>query len=465
VGGDVMLWAHHLATRWMAAFRSPRDCYVGFAAAFMLTGAQMSAMGVNHNVDWVLAALILAGVTSFAAMSGAGASTGGRPPGFGLARSEARDVPNPTLPLDPGVRALMEALAGVGVVAVWQTLLVVIAPLSRSLVPIDLVGSGVGSLSGTFATWCVIVPGAMAWLLPAHSQVVSLLRGVTVTILAAAAFVISFSSMPWAIDLAVALVATLLATARVAVIPGPFTRLGRPSDARTAGGPQHREGRSRALAAVMFRQSRAPLAQLWWDACLGPLRSGKPALIACAACFIVGGALARAHIGSEMLAGSVTTIAPLLVASWLALHVLGTPATTAGGGVRAGLFGGIGHAWTRLPLRREWVIRTFYGHGLIVGLTFVALSLIGLKITGSPPLFAGGIPGEPFSWIPLLCAVPPFAGVMACAAAGDRVRGFISLVSLVLILTALPYNSTPLGAACALTGGLPPLVHLFNVRR
>lgn len=459
-----MLWAHHLATRWMAAFRSPRDCYVGFAAAFMLTGAQMSARWVNHNVDWVFAALTLSAVTSFVAMSGAGASTGGRPPGFGSARSEARDIPNPTLPLDPGVRALMEALAGVGVMAVWQTLLVVIAPLSRSLVPIDLGGSGLGSLSGTFATWCVIVPGAMAWLLPAQSQVVNLLRGVTVMMLAATAFEISVSSMPWAIDLTVALVAVLLATARVAMIPGPFNRLVRRSDARTTSRPDHRAGGSLAKRRdVMFRESRAPLAQLWRDACLGPLRSGKLPFVACAACFLAVGALARAHIGSEMLAGFVTTLGPLLVAVWLALHALGTPTTTAGRGVRAGLFSGdIGLAWTSLPLRREWVMRAFYMHGIMTGLTFVALSLLAFTITGSPPLFE--IPGEPFSWIPFLCAVPPFAGVMTCQAAGDPVRGVISAASLFLVWTALPYDSAPFAVAFALTGGVPPLVHLFNRR-
>jgi hypothetical protein len=451
---------------------------MGFGAAFMLHATPMTARWL-HGIDGVCyVALTFVAVSSFVAVSGAGASTSRRPPGFGSARSETWDIPHPMLPLRPEVRALTEAIAGVGVLAVFQTLLVAIAPLVRYLVPFNLGDSVFGSLSGTIATWCVLVPGTMAWLLPAQSQVINLLRGLAVTVLAAVIFVISLTSMPLAIDLAVGLIAVALTTARVAMIAGPFMRKGalsvgqgflvRRSDARTTtSSPERRAGGSRANErSVMFRASRSPLAQLWRDACLGPLRSAKLPVMISAAGLVMAGAIARTHAGPEMLAAFVASMVPLLAAFWLAWHVLGTPTTTAGRGVAPGWFSGdIGLAWTRLPLRREWVMRAFYFHGVMTGLTFLALSLLGLAITGFPPLFVGGIPGEPFSWIPLLCAVPPLAGLMTCAAAGDRVRGSISLTSFAFIVIALPYNSTPIAAACGLAGGLPPLVHLFNARR
>lgn len=454
MGGAVMLWAHHLATRWAEAFRSPRACLGGLCAAFMLTVTPVKPWWLN-GIDGVLTAgMPLFIVAWFMAALGAGRSTSGRFPSFGTSvRSEMRDIPNASLPLDPGTRALAEALAGVGVLAVWQTLLIVIAPLLNPLFHLDLGSSVFSSLSGTFATWCVLVPCAMAWLLPSHTQVVNLLRGATVTVLAVAAFVISLGSMPLAIDMAVGLVAALLATARVAMIPGPFTLRG----------VLHAGGSRAEPRAVMFRQPRAPLARLWRDAILGPLRSGTLPLVACAACFMVIGALMRARLGSEMFAGFITTMGPVLVAGWLALHPLGTPLTTVGRGVRAGLFGGeTALAWTRLPLRRVWVMRAFYVHGMMAGLTFFALSVLGSKTTGPLPVF--NIPGEPFRWIPYLCAVPPAAGVMTCMAAADPVRGVVSLVSLFLIQTTVPYDSMLSAAMFALAGGLPPLVHLFDGR-
>jgi hypothetical protein len=449
-----MLWAHHLATRWAAAFRSPRECLVGVCAAFMLTNGPVKPWWLNGIGGLLSAGMPLLLVTWFMAGSCAGRGTSGRFPSFGTSvRSEMRDIPNASLPLDPGTRALAEALAGVGILAVWQTLLVVLAPLLNPLFHLDLGNSVFASLSGTFATWCVLVPCAMAWLLPSQTQVVNLLRGATVTVLAVDAFVMSLGSMPLAIDIAVGLVAALLATARVAMIPGPFTLRG----------VLHAGGSRAQQRAVMFRQPRAPLARLWRDTILGPLRSGTLPLVACAACFMVVGALARAHLGPERFAAFVTTMGPLLVAGWLALHPLGTPLTTVGRGARTGLFGGdTALAWTRLPLRRVWVMRAFYVHGMMAGLTFFALSVLGSRTTGSLSVFS--IPGEPFRWFPYLCAVPPAAGAMTCMAAGDPVRGVVSVVSLFLIQTTVPYGSMLSAAMFALAGGLPPLVHLFDGR-
>ncbi len=450
-------WAHHLASRWTAAFRTPMACFVAIGAAFFVTGIPAKTLSDPDYAasKWPsveLAAMFLLTASSFVAASGAGRSSSGRFPGFLPGRGQPRDWPNPALPLGPGVRALVEALAGFGAMVIWQVVLIEADPFSVFPGPKNFGLSLPAWLSVFAATWCVIVPAAMVWLLPARSRVVSLLRGLIVTILATVALAMPFNSVPVVLVFAAALVAALLATARIAMIPGPFTLAARSS------GP-----------AVMFREPRAPLAQLWRDACLWPVREGKPMFIIAAACFVPAAALSRAHVAPDMLVYLLTMVSLMSVAITLAMYPLGTHAIAAGQGVAASLFNGnIGRAWIGLPLRREWVTRSFYVHGLIAGLTFVALNYLGMRITGGPAFFSIEVTSGAIDWVALLCAVPPFAGFLTCRAAGDRVRGAISLVSLVLILAGLPFMLTAnrhallaLTVVLAVAGGAPPIVHLF----
>lgn len=419
----------------------------------------MHDMHGTHAVTWSLvivpATMFFVTASLIVAELGAGARSGVRFSGF--LGTEMRDWPNPALPLASAVRVLMEALAGFGVMVAWYV------PVAGALVFVGL-STGWNAPGTSFPGWlferasvatlCVILPGALAWLLPARNRLIHVLRGAIVAILATAPIAIPIHSVPQVVVLASALVAGLLATARVAMIPGPFTR------AWPSSGPS-----------VKFRASRPPLAQFCRDGWLGPLRATAPAIIISVACLILTFALARAHIGPQMLVDVLGGATVVMVGTTLFLFPLGTGFRTTADRGAAGLFSGnMGLAWTSLPLRREWVMRAVYLHGFVVGLAFVALNLLGVKMTGGLAFFGPGLADDPIGWVLFLCAVPPLAGFMTCRAAGDKVRGAISLTSLVVIwLGAISFDlakhvALVLAMVLAVAGGGPPLVHGFRRR-
>lgn len=448
-------WAHHLASRWTAAFRTPISCYVGFASAFMLTSPSLPATAVGEWPDirtrsiFAVTIFFTVFVTSaFVAVLGGGRTGGNAFPGFmGVSRGGIRDWPDAALPLAPGARALVEALAGVGAMAVWLAALAAFGPLASAL-GLDVDGSLPADVSRS-AAWSVIVsapmlvPCAMAALLPARSQVIGVLRAVAVA--AVAAFVTTVGLLPLALGCAAGMAAALWATARVALIPGPIAL---PS--RDAAGPGQ-----------LSRASRPPLAQLWRDACLRPLRVTRWMLVAAAACFGLAAALTRAGAGWEVAAVALVGMPPFLVAAVLAWCPLGTFPDRRGA---VGPFADPnGSAWLELPLRREWVMRAFYAHGVVTGLVFVALTVLGRRITGGGVLLA---PDVPAGWAGLLCGVPPFAGFLTCRATGDRLRGAISLACFLLVAFLVTDERLALAplALLAAVGGVPPLVHLLDRR-
>jgi hypothetical protein len=124
-------------------------------------------------------------------------------------------------------------------------------------------------------------------------------------------------------------------------------------------------------------------------------------------------------------------------------------------------------AWSGLPVPRTTVLRAVYAHGWVAGgLVWLLVCLYTVLNRGGP-------------WLPLfeLPGVVLAAAVVLCAAVGDRWRGSLALVSLVLFqlgvpmgLAAadstlslhLPKGAILMGAAylLALVGGVPSLVHL-----
>lgn len=229
---------------------------------------------------------------------------------------------------------------------------------------------------------------------------------------------------------------------------------------------------------ALARPPRDPMAQLRRDQWQRPLLLLWP-LIAGVALLSVGGLLldrfvgigqlARAGIGGLCFGGMLQIIfVPMGINLFKGDQVWSTASF---------LKGSFAEAWAVLPVRRETVVRGVWLHGLIVsaGLVVAVIAhqrLARLMGVGDENLL-------PFFLVPMLAAVPILAGLMACVAIGDRVRGYISAVSVLLLLPAQlvtmealiqngisPRSSTgvaiDVGALglLALAGGVPPLVHL-----
>ena len=138
-------------------------------------------------------------------------------------------------------------------------------------------------------------------------------------------------------------------------------------------------------------------------------------------------------------------------------------------------------AWRSLPVRPEAVIRGVYLHGLCVGLAWIVFT-VGFVFLGKYLGVFNQLSILRF-FLPLGLVIPAIAGVMTCTAVGDRIRGAIAFLAL---FAALP---THIGAEMGLravglepesatfyaidlvtlallgaAGGLPPLVHLRNLR-
>jgi hypothetical protein len=135
--------------------------------------------------------------------------------------------------------------------------------------------------------------------------------------------------------------------------------------------------------------------------------------------------------------------------------------------------GGFGGG-TVLPLRREWVVRSFYLHGLATGALSVGL-LSG--VFGWPPAIV---------WLQFALIIPPYAGLLAAEAAGERWLMTLCLVALVftwpadiggaLLAASDLHQVATIGPPTdwfafvprlffACVGGVPPLVYLFPRKR
>ncbi len=131
-------------------------------------------------------------------------------------------------------------------------------------------------------------------------------------------------------------------------------------------------------------------------------------------------------------------------------------------------------AWTVLPLRRETLLRGVYLHSLISGTAILTL-LFGTLLLKSW-LDAGRPGAEPWNghhegwfYLPLVAGLPCLAGAMTSAAVGDRSRARISIASgfgVVFGYAGCQFLQPPapllaaLLVVLALSGGVPPLIHL-----
>ena len=455
---------HHLTVRVMAACRNPLSVGAGFAVA--LVG--FVASGVAHEVTMPDDAwLVLAGGTMMSmqvgllvAAVGAGEGSSGAANSSMFARIYGAGIdawPNPTLPIHRFIRVVGEALAGLVIVATWQGVLV-------------LVGRGVLDVSW-FPTAndaaiidAMALPLALAWLLPCRAQALHAARAIGAALFGVAMFVAigAPAGLPSMALISAMSTVALLATANgVARVEGRRRRPGK--------GASHHS---------LVRRSHPPLVELWRDACLGPLERGKALLfaglvtsLAALACRFLGGVPPLAR---EVLSG--------IAAQWTGFALIMFPlgVNAFGASVQPGnrrLFDGhSGTEWRVLPLRREWVMRAFYGHGLVAGAAFVGLNLLAVWLSPGAPGFMGmGLEGGPIRWLPYLLMVPSFAGFLVCRAAGDSRLGAVSLTALAwtvpgsLIglfanLRGSWHGALAFALCCALVGGVPPLCHLFPRR-
>ena len=450
----------HYTDRLTAACRSPLSAWTGLAGAVLV--AVSAALPRELNAISIVFLCSLSGVVVAAVGAGDG-SRGMRESSLSvrLAGASLRDWPNPALPIDLATRVASETLAGLTVIMLFQ------AGLSMA----------VSALTG----WDVIqavrfqgmvdfmaLPAAAAWLLPAGARALQVLRGVATSAIGGVAVWASvtsgspFTALLVAMALAVALFATSDAAARVEF--KPRRRVGRTSYSSLA------------------RRSRTPLEQLWHDAVLGPIeRNGRT--LYTSACLVVAAFLLGPIKGVPPIVGQgLTALAAFLTGNALMMRPLGL--TSVGAPTRLGgqaLVGGGSWAGQMvLPLRREWVTRAFYGHGLVTGMVFIGLGQISYGLTGMP-LFGIGVPSDKgIGWLPFVLIVPSFAGSLVSWAVGNRRLLALSLTAAALTLPAYGVGlivrpaigvGEPAiwfaGVAAlplALIGGGPPLKYLFPRR-
>jgi hypothetical protein len=367
--------------------------------------------------------------------------------------SSATGPPLPALPIGPRSRAVAEALAALALAVAARTPLLLVHPPELLFNFSYLLMRGPGPVPATVAWTASTILGALfAWpLLLAWVTVPRLDRRgwlapglVMGTLFLGVGTGLSSRPLPASL-LAVALSVFVL------VLVGTGIQVVRSASERPYG-------------ARLFRRSPGPRAQFRRDQWREPIRVLWLFLV-----LVAPGPLVLAILRSrrfELLALQLLLLTAVLFYP-LGLKLV-SAAAPGSGAVWNGYFL---LAWSALPVRRETVLRAVYAHGWAAG------GLVWLLLCLYTWLYGGG------PWLPLfeLAGVVLAAGVLVCAAAGDRWRGTAALASLIvfqlgpMLLATLEYVLSALGAPIhvphrpvlmagayflALVGGLPPLVHL-----
>jgi hypothetical protein len=459
----------HFRNQCVAAGRSLERMGVGLSAFAMLAlNSSLWLREVRTSIGWVMLAFNFWVVGTVTAGAGAGemqSGVRGRNHRGRLAAAELRDWPIPALPVNSIARVAAEALAGLAVLVAWQLAFLVVASV---LTTWDLVPT----MRFLGLVDVVVLPMAAGWLLPARLQLLHHLRGAGATLIGAAAVNASISASSPLPVLLVSAVLTLVlfGTSDVAARIGDRSR-------RRVGGAAH---------GALARRSRPPLRQLWRDALLGPLESNRGVFYAAGGAALLAYLLGLVERELGIVRGGLIFAATVLPGFGVLRRPLGLGLTFVGGPSSrgaGGIFGGRCFAGGMLlPLRREWVARSFYLHVLVAGAVCVGLGLLAEVI--SSPFFgveirSAGIAGLPW---PLALMVPSLGGLATASAMGDRRLRALSLTALLLtwptavargVLVFVPSASGGMKAwlvlaiavVLALVGGVPPLVYLFPRKR
>jgi hypothetical protein len=362
----------------------------------------------------------------------------------------ATGPPLPALPIGPRSRAVAEALVALAFVVAARTPLLRVHPpellfnfsylLMRTPGPVPTALAWTAStILGALFAW----PLLLAWVaVPRLDR-----RGWLAPGLVMAALSLGVGAGVSARPLPAAFLALALSVLVLALV-GTEIQVVRPAAERPSG-------------ARLFRPSPGPLAQFRRDQWRGPLRALWPFLV-----LVVPGPLVLAILRSRRF--DVLALQLLLLTATL-FYPLGLKLVSAAAPGSGAVWNGYYlSAWPVLPVRRETVLRAVYAHGWAAG------GLVWLLFCLYRWLYGGG----PWPSLFELPAVVLAAGVLVCAAAGDRWRGTLALVSLVTFQMGVPllltvaetvflvhvkHERDVLIAAAyvlGLVGGLPPLVHL-----
>ncbi len=452
----------HLAIRFAAAWRSPLSILGGLVAALLSAAAVATTAdpdsGLGHLDSELFVALVLCQIGIVAAAIGAGDGGDGRGQSSLSARlvgASPRDWTNPGLPIDRTSRVLAEALAGVLVVMTCQGALLIVGAIAFGREAFALPGLAV-------VTDVTVLPVAVAWLLPGRVQPLHVLRGVLAAVAGAAA---ALTGGPL-----VALLGSSVLTIALFTTADALSRIERRR-------PRQIERPARRL---LVRRARPPLQALCRDAWFGPIEVGRRGLYLSVALILTAAGLGLTKGVPHRVVQLLTTWAPMMAGIPLVMNPLGlinlsVPSRLGG----QGLFRV--DAWARqsvLPLRREWVTRALYCHGLAAGGAFVGLCLAGAWLSGMPNFMGAGMgSARPAPWAPYVLMVPSFAGFLASRAAGDHRMRALSLTALVLtipgyVVGVIVHRAAVSGGSgmwladaialgLAMVGGVPPLIYLF----
>jgi hypothetical protein len=235
----------------------------------------------------------------------------------------------------------------------------------------------------------------------------------------------------------------------------------------------------------LYRPGIDPRSRFRRDQWQGPLRRWGPAMAGFAGIALLVVLLDYFQILTEdsgdlyygLVFGLSFSLVGMVVLFPLGIHLFQTDRI---GGSGSMMTGGFCSAWSTLPVDRLSVVRAVYLHGLGSGACWL-LCLVGLILLANL-LGLKGLRMLRF-FMPMLLGTPAVAGLLTCTAVGDKARGLISFVAVLLILPAhigtelvTSWGGLLHGSASALAidiaalavlgaiGGLPPLIHLRRPR-
>ncbi len=386
------------------------------------------------------------------AIAAAGRATGGR-------GTAIRFRALPALPVGPRMRAIAET----GVVLSYVTF---VRTIARWALPAAEV---TGGSTATALDLLVMMPTIVAWVAPAPSFNIYMLRPLVLAALLAVAVLLGTTST------ALGVVLTAIAVTGLCLVtvghewrsPRIHRRVPRAEERVRPGIDPGRRLRSDAWS--------LPAAK-WGPAVLSLLPLVVVALVLDAHGYLPRYAL-------PLFSGLVVSTTIVLSLRPFDSNLIGMGLS----GKQGARMGDFMRAWSVLPVRPESVLRIVYLHGLVVagglwlGFVIAVMARAWIRL-GRPGLLTADGDNLAVIVIPFAAAVPCLAGLLVAAAVGDRTRSIISGVSFLLVF----YGSLPLFAVLestfgresslpllidggflvglALLAGMLPLIHLRRTK-
>jgi hypothetical protein len=422
----------------------------GFAAGFLWWGGAFGSFGHRFDelslIGVLVSALVCAPIGAFAASGTA----------FGLHAAGPGALP--ALPIGRRSRILADAFAAV-------VLLVAGRAIFYGFLHYVIRDAPAGSFSMFSFAWTsalgatLTLPALIVWLARPRLDILALLGGVLVALGGWLAAIETPSVEEIALwdRLRLLSVFSFLLSGLVLVGTAVGVRV-------------TRDARSRA---AMSRLSPGAPAQLRRDRTLGALRRLAPFLLL----VLLAPPVLRRQPALLLhpWTGTWMTGLQLIALAALPLFPMGLPLTPGSdGSFWAGSFA---RAWSALPLLRESVLRSVWGHAMVTSLAVWAFFVAWIHHLG------GWKPDAVMLVAIALGSVPVVAGVVVCVSAGASKRGAMAiacLLALSSLVVTMPFDwgvdllvsperrlriTLAAAAVLAIAGGLPPLGLLRRPRR